>query len=362
MALILVVDDEPDVRLLARVALAQFPNPESLHSIADGVWKKSDATGTEVLHTPGLPLSKLRFNATSSSLQEQFEITADGDSFLELNDDGTAVFTQSGSFFFDANGYLQDSDKRQLSAFAVNRAGAITSATSEPLRVDQNSISPSATTLVELKLNLDARTGASANAFSTDDPASYANEFSTLIYDSLGSTHNIRFFYRKSTAQNVWELVTYVDESIVSGPDTLTFSNAGLLESISPSSGATASGLLLTSPVFTPVGGAPAMPLSFDLSRVTQLSTSYRVHAVVRDGYASGRLLGITLAENGFVYGTFTNSDVRPLYRIGLVRFADPANLTLVAPGIYSASSESGPAVAGMPGDAEFGTLRIINH
>lgn len=202
--------------------------------------------------------------------------------------------------------------------------------------------------------------GAVQGGFTVNDTSSYNSSTSLTIYDSLGADHLGTAYFRKTGTPNVWEMHTYVDGVNVSGPDILTFSTIGELQSIVPGTGATATNSLLTTPAFTPTntGGLPEpMQLTFDLSKVNQFGSNFTVNSLVQDGYATGRLSGVDISDVGVITARFTNGQSRTLGQIALARFPNDQGLRQLGDTSWAETYDSGAPLIGSPGSGSLGLI-----
>ncbi len=83
------------------------------------------------------------------------DLAISGQGFFRLNDNGVIVYSRAGAFGVDRDGYLVNPQDQRLTGFLADSAGNITGALGD-IQLDTSDISPRATTLVNLGLNLDA--------------------------------------------------------------------------------------------------------------------------------------------------------------------------------------------------------------
>ncbi len=95
--------------------------------------------------------------------------------------------------------------------------------TAEPIRIPTASGAPQATGEVDLRMNLPAGDVAPPNApgnFDPDDPSTYNHSTSVTIFDSLGDSHIMTYYFIKDPVQaNEWTMFTAVDGTPVDIPD-----------------------------------------------------------------------------------------------------------------------------------------------
>jgi len=90
---------------------------------------------------------------------------------------------------------------------------------------------------------------------------------------------------------------------------------------------------------------------------ITQLAANYNTSGVVQNGFGAGTLASIAVDEDGFVNGTFTNGEVKKLYRIALAEFQNPSGLEAVSGSLLRTTESSGQALLKEPNQS--GTGRI---
>lgn len=205
--------------------------------------------------------------------------------------------------------------------------------------------------------------GAVQGSFTIADTTSYNSSTSLTIYDSLGADHLATTYYRKTATPNTWEMYTFVDGVQISGPDVLGFSTTGDLLSITPTAPATQlNGRLLTTPTFTPTGSSgnvnPAtMQLTFSLEDVSQYGSPFTVNALSQDGFATGRLSGVDIADSGVVTARFTNGQSRTLGQVALANFQNSQGLRQLGDTSWAETFESGAPLVGSPGSGSLGLI-----
>lgn len=277
------------------------------------------------------------------------DLAINGQGFFRLNDNGTTIYSRSGAFRVDREGYIVNSAAQQLTAFAADSSGTITGGTPTALQISTADIAPVASTGIGVGVNLSSAATAPTTAFDPTDASTYNNSTSTTIYDSQGTSHLATMYYRKSAA-NTWETYLYVDGTAVDGPDNLVFSSSGALTT--PASG------VITSPSFTPSASAAAMTLDMDYSQTTQYGSSFSVNSLTQDGYTTGRLSGLDINSTGIVYARYTNGQSQALGQVALTNFSNPQGLRQLGDTTWAETFDSGTHVDGAPGTASLGVVQ----
>lgn len=313
-------------------------------------------------------------------------------------------FTRAGQFKLDSNNFVVNSAGDNLLGFPVNNDGTSASvalSTTVPVRIPDSSGSPQQTTEVDVRFNLPAGDESKVAAdFDPTDPLTYNAATSVTIYDSLGDSHVMTYYFIKDNdpaVVNEWYVATAVDDKLVditnsdgsdSDPTTavntvgINTGNGVTASKISFSEGgdfigiASADGLpQLNSKFQTEALGANILSngssplqqitIDFNLDRngatpnePTQFASAFEVTKLEQDGLPVGRLTGIDIGADGLVRATFSNGTSEPIVRVALVRFSNEQGLTQQSGTAWKESILSGEALAG---EATTGTFGDIN-
>lgn len=247
-------------------------------------------------------------------------------------------------------------------------------------------------------LTSSAFTNVTLNAFDPTDKGTYNHATSTTIYDSLGNPHTMtQYFVRReydvndpSTAANSWTMYVQVDGRDVGDPDTtlpppdntlptragfnLRFNEDGSLDR-------TFTGDVLISnwvpldangnrngalgPQNVLAGGTtniPTVPVNsnfvIDFDGTTQFGSVFSVNSVSPNGYAAGRLSGLSIDEGGVIFARFTNGESLTLGQISLADFKNTQGLQPVGDSMWAENYESGPPNIGVPGSGALGAIQ----
>jgi flagellar hook protein FlgE len=280
--------------------------------------------------------------------------------------DGT-FYTRAGQFHLDANGQLVNPQGLMVQGYAADALGNIGSALTDLVIPPTASVPPRATTRADIAANLDAA-ATIPPAFDPANPTATSNfSTSTTVYDSLGESHNVDIYFRQSAA-GTWEWHALVDGGELAGgtPGTATEIANGNLTF-------TTDGRLDTEVVNVStadfVGATPGQSVAFDfgdsittdggtgMQGSTGYASPFNVTSLNQDGYASGALAGITVAENGTITGTFTNGERRTLAQVAMARFRNEEGLLRAGAGLYVDSQASGQALIGAAGSGGRGSI-----
>jgi flagellar hook protein FlgE len=186
--------------------------------------------------------------------------------------------------------------------------------------------------------------------FDPSDATSYNNATSLTVYDSLGAAHTATLYFVKQADPNEWETRLYVDGAAVGGPETLTYTAAGELD--------TPAGGEIAFDTYTPATGASDLDLTFDFGTTSQYGGAFAVNAITQDGFTTGRLIGIDIDASGIVQARFTNGRSTPLGQIAIANFANPQGLQQLGDSSWAETFASGQALRGQAGNSGFGLLQ----
>lgn len=298
-----------------------------------------------------------------STTNNPLDLAISGEGFFLVNQGGATAYTRNGQFHLDkpdANGQsnIVNSQGEQLMGYGVDANGNVVTASPGPLQISFADIPPQATGDVFLVANVDSTQSAPSVAFTTNNAASYNAATSVTVYDSLGNSHALTLYFVKTATANQWSMYGDIDGSGIANvdlgggagvPATLNFNSAGALLTAMPLAG-----------VDVTVSTGATSPLTFDLdlSGTTQFGSKFGVNSVSQDGYASGRLAGLSVGEDGTIQGRYTNSQSKVLGQVAMAYFANTQGLQPVGNNLWVDSAEAGQAVIGAPGSGVLGVIQ----
>ena len=289
-----------------------------------------------------------------TSTDNQMDLSIIGEGFFRMNTNGTTTYTRAGSFGVDSEGYVVNGSGHKLTGFPGDKAGVLYSEIAD-LRIDATDSAPNATTAIELNMNLDSSTEVPVVAeFNVDDPSTYSHASSTAIFDSLGGSHLATLYYSKQQP-NEWRIHTVIGDQQVSPPDgdIIQFTPGGTLLSVNDSPVGK-----LTTAAFTPAPGTAEMQLEIDVQKITQYESQSGVNELSQDGYPAGRLSGIEIDDQGFIYGRYTNEQLAVRGQIAVTKFRNPQGLAPADETSWFETFASGEAIVGEPGSGSLGLIQ----
>jgi flagellar hook protein FlgE len=309
-------------------------------------------------------------------------------------------YTRAGQFKLNQDNFIVNSQGGHLLGFPVNPDGtsaSVSLSTAEPIRIPTASGAPQQSSEVDIRMNLPAGDAYITNApgnFDPDDPLTFNHSTSVTIFDSLGDSHVMTYYFVKDepvASPNSWSMFAAVDGIMVdiddpaggttnpvggnvSGPlapggftgASLQFDSSGDFINQIPT---LAEGGITTVPLGATVlsnGADPTQAIKIDFNldplvpnpnEPTQFASNFEVTSLQQDGLAVGRLTGIDIGTDGLVRATYSNGTSEPLSRIAMVNFANEQGLTQVGSTGWKESITSGEALAGEAGSGTFGTI-----
>jgi flagellar hook protein FlgE len=297
----------------------------------------------------GVNLSQVKQSFTQGNLtvtNNPLDVGINGGGFFRMNDGGAITYSRNGQFLVDKDGYVVNASGARLTGYVANAAGVIVPSSPSDLLISSADLVPNATTAGTLGLNLDAREVVPA-AFDYTDPTTYNSSTAMTVYDSLGNTHVMTLYFRK-TAANAWDVYSSLDGAAPGAASALTFTSAGAVNA----GGTLAASFALTN------GATSPLAVTLDLTSATQFGATFGVNSLTQDGYTSGRLVGMNISSEGVIQGRYSNGQSRDLGQIVLTNFANPNGLQSLGANQWSETAASGQPLVGAPNSGSLGALQ----
>lgn len=279
------------------------------------------------------------------------DVAINGAGFFRMDNNGSVAFSRNGQFQVDKNGYIVNTQGYQLTGYSANSTGTILPASPTAIYIDTADLMPAQTAAVEMGLNLDSRSVVPANPWiagsANPDPSTYNSSTSVTLFDSLGNSHIETLYFRTAGAGN-WNMFSQLDGAATGAATPVAFSTTGQLTTPMP---LTIAGLAVTT------GAVSPFSVTLDLTSSTQYGSSFGVNRQTQDGFASGRLSGITIGDDGVIQGRYSNGQTRNLGQVVLANFANPQGLISLGNNLWGESPRSGQPLVGAPGTGSLGLL-----
>ncbi len=263
------------------------------------------------------------------------------------------LYTRSGSFQKDADGYLRNSSGMYLQGWALDSNGEIPANRNsvELVNLGQVTGASQPTTTVSLRANLKSSDVAVPGYVAGDMAAGTVTpQFETAmeIFDTQGGSRPVRLAFVK-TAANTWRYEMMYDGNAADiggagvnpiAQGTMTFNTNGTIAT-------PAASVNVTIPFVAGSGLAP-QTIAFNFGTAgqangfTQFDTTSSLYGSTIDGTLFGGLSGVRVDEEGFVVALFTNGIERNLYKLPVATFANADGLGMISGNAYRQTSQSG--------------------
>jgi flagellar hook protein FlgE len=285
-------------------------------------------------------------NFTNNNL----DLAISGEGFFTMSKNGAITYTRNGAFGTDSQGYLVDQSGSRLQVFPAIAGGGFNTGALSDLKLSVADNPPAPTSKLTALYNLPAdATAPATSTFSPTDPTSYNQTTSATVYDSLGATHAANLYFVKGSASGAWTVYTTIDGTAVGSGQALQYSSSGALTS--------PTNAVALAP-FTPSDGAAPLNISLDVTQSTQFGSTFGVSSVSQDGFASGRLSGVEITQEGVIQARYTNGQATPLGQIAMTSFANDQGLQQLGNTSWGETFASGPAQRGVAGSSNMGLLQ----
>jgi flagellar hook protein FlgE len=302
------------------------------------------------------------------------------------------AYTRNGAFQLNSNGNVVNSEGKYLLAFAPNgttAAEGFSTGVFRPLTIDTSQGLPSATTAVDMKLNINGAANVPTNTtFDPKDPLSYNNTTSVTTYDTQGNAHILStYFVKDSATPNAWNAYVFLDNygistggpavpplaapaSTVEGagppqvpytvgtPVKLTFTASGLLDTVDGAAATKMDFGNIDLSLIDPNISVDPMAFSLGFAGTVHTSTPFSVNGLTQDGLPAGNLTGIDVDGTGVVFARYSNGGSKALGQVALARFQSSQALAKLGDTTWAKTSSSGQPIYGAGGDNNFGTIQ----
>ncbi len=301
-----------------------------------------------------------------STTENPMDLAINGAGFFQLTDGRSpTTFSRNGQFKVDRDGYIVNGNQQRLMGYAADDRGVIQPGQSVALQLPTAGVAPSASTEVEVEMNLDSRLAVTAPAAGApidfNDSDTYNNATSLTVYDLQGQQVALTYYFQKSAADSWNVFATANGQPLLDGAGslvpitTITFPVDGSAPS------APVGPVAFDIPATPTTNGGNTIPLTgvtLDVSAATQFGSPFGVTDLTQDGYAAGLLTSIAVEPNGIITARYSNGQSRPAGQIEVANFRNPQGLQPIGDNAWSRTFASGDPVFGIPGDGSLGNLQ----
>jgi flagellar hook protein FlgE len=283
------------------------------------------------------------------------DMAIQGDGYFVLSDaSGAQTYTRDGQTQVNAAGQLVGFNGDTVMGYAVNAAGVSTGVLG-PITIPQGVLAPTASTQNTISGNLDAASPVIAGPINPANPATYSSSVSVQVYDSLGNSHVLTYYYQNAgpgvapAAEN-WNWTATLDGSAVglaNNSGTVGFDNTGAI----------VTGAMPALPMTATIAGANNLSLGLNFAGLTQYAGGTAVTGT-SDGNAVGNPQATQIGSNGLVSVAYSNGQTVNVGQVAVATFPAEQGLQLNNSGTYTATASSGAATTSTAGSGAAGSIQ----
>jgi flagellar hook protein FlgE len=365
-------------------------------------FKGSDISFSEVLgqqfNTPGGNVNHLGLGSQVQAIRALFsqggvetsnnplDVAIQGQGMLVVDDNGTRKYTRAGTMHLDSDGNLVSGGGLNIQGYtrdpttgAIDRSLGI-----QNIQVPNTLVAPTPTTQFEIGMNLDGRQP-TGSQFST----------SVQLFDSFGSSHVANLSFQKevsgtTTPVTRWRFDLTIPANQLAGANPADTTSVSLLTGSTATSSPSAGALVFdgagnmtsayigadpaTNPplgnLALPTSSVPALanggtlsPMTWNLlsstgaANVSGYASGNEVTTSSQDGSMAGTMSSLSILSDGMLSAVFNNGKTVNVGQLVLAQFRNVDGLTAQGGGLFTESSNSGPARLGAPEDDGQGRL-----
>jgi flagellar hook protein FlgE len=368
---------------------------------------KTTSTEFSALYSGG-QRSGVNVSATSENFEkagnlvgtgQSLDLAITGKGFFIISENGRLAYTQAGQFKMDGSDrHIVTNNGDKLQGYGIDDQGNLIPGILTDLKVESANIPAKASTSINFSLNLNSGSDlipypTAPATFDPKDGTAFNYSQSSEVFDSLGNSHTVTQYFNH-TGANTWQVLYYFDGkplnaaqlvnpagstvTAVSALDDAGVAVAAEALTVRFGSDGQMYPLNVTPPTAVPVGdnnktdplnlrelsinmpltnGAAALNIKLDLVKTTQFGSAFGLYQNDPDGYTSGEFTGVAVAEDGGVYATFSNGEVKLQGQVVVANFANPQGLETANNTTWYASQKSGEPLVGVPSEGSFGAI-----
>ncbi len=314
-----------------------------------------------------------------SSSENTMDLAIDGRGFFIFQDpSGKEVYGRNGQLKIDRNDFVVNAQGMKLLAKPWDEAVSRAQGDPEPVRLPQgggDAIKTGAGLVpalrgVRMTMNFDASAAiipTTTPRVNFDDPSTFNFSTSQSVYDGQGLPLTLSYYFQKTNV-NTWDVFSSINgKPLDKGPTaydptvddpaaimSLEFGADGRLTSTS----ATETTMDISDPRDPPSEPALFVALPFKIGGATQFGAPFSISELKQDGFAFGKLTGITFDGNGIVKAGYSNGRSLNLYQLQLADFPNLQGLRPLGGNVWESSYESGEKVVNAPGTNSAGSIQ----
>jgi len=299
------------------------------------------------------------------STNRNMDLAIAGEGFFRFQQpNGEVGYSRNGQLTMTSDGRLVNAQGAQIMGYAANADGVVQAGGDvNPLTVEAGDLPASATTELNVSLNLDSGEGelvapTEAEILAGLDADDYSYSTNATVYDSQGNARNLTYYFTKTdAATNQWDVSLRMSGGpegagtyAVAGLTTLDFDASGRLE------GGEQATFTFTADEFDGTQ-LENLEVAVDFTGSSQSANNSTVNNIEQDGYTAGSLVGVTIEDDGTVMRNYSNEESRAAGQIALVSFRNPEGLKPDGDNLWTATGASGQELVGAPGTGQRGLI-----
>ncbi len=273
-------------------------------------------------------------------------------------------YTRNGNFQLDKQGYLVNDVGNYLNGWPVQSNGKVDTNSLQPIQVSEAVYQPVPTSTVTLSADLPPGGNPDPVTPTIQDPLTS----NVSVYDAQGQAHQLTLSFTSAGAgSNNWSVSVADDAGTVIGSATLAFGAGGTLASVTQGGTTTStagSAATMTLATTYPATGGGTQSIALNLGTIggtgglTQFAGStYSLRGLSQDGVPPGNFSSISMQTNGNVVANYDNGQSRTIAQVPVMTFAAPDALQRQNGATFTATTNSGPALAQAAGTNGAGSL-----
>lgn len=293
------------------------------------------------------------------------DLAISGDGFFVVEGVEGRSYTRAGSFHFNKDGQLINSDGYKVQGFLADEEGKITSKMGS-ISIDRTVVDAKPTSEVEMFMNLDLR----ADKLMKFDPKrpEKTSHFATgvTVYDGGGTPRSVTMYFNKAD-DGMWEWRAMSKgeevpggkkgEMVEQAKGKLKFDTDGrLLEQSTDKS------------AFNFVGSTKKdqnIKINFGKDKksggdglaVTQYGTNSEAYKTIQNGFTAGTIAGLSFNDDGILAASYSNGQNINIAQISLAKFENPEGLFKMGKNLFRESRNSGQPTVGAPNAGGRGSI-----
>src|SRR5579885_145951 len=279
-----------------------------------------------------------------------------GGFFVYQTASGQQMFSRDGQISVGSDGSLVGPNGFQLMGFNVDSAGNPLGVL-QPLVIPTSMIPPTASTQVTMQGNLDSSSPVLSGPINPSDPTTYSYSASVTVYDSLGNSHVVTFFYQNAgpdpanPGDELWNWTATLD-----GGTTGLANNSGSID-FDSSGNLVIGGTPASTLNATLTNGAANLSLALNFSSLTQFGSA-SVASGTADGNSASSPSSVSIDSSGLVTVTFENGMTKNIGKVGIATFPSDQGLQLGEGGMFAATAAAGQMTIAAAGSGGAGKLQ----